>query len=312
MPLGKAQQCLYLNNHAVKVLFRSATLHDSALISQVLSLHPTVWCREAMVFQRYGPVPPTMEGYFLIGESQGSSPTVCLVSSTLSALVVQPEHVKALAAELGARQPEITAVFGLRDTVHLLWQHLHSFWPTGEVRDQYAMASPAALHHGTNPLGHSLPSLDEDLAARGFHQRSALRLAAETDVTLTLRASADMFCHEVGFDPIHRWGRAYTHVVSSLISRRKTWIIRSQHAVIFKVDIPFSSTTHAHLQGIWVHPECRGMNICSTATAIVARQIALRGRVPALVVNESNLPARASYSSAGFSITSQVATVLIR
>jgi predicted GNAT family acetyltransferase len=80
--------------------------------------------------------------------------------------------------------------------------------------------------------------------------------------------------------------------------------------VVFKAEIGALSRQVGQIQGVWVHPECRGRGLGTVGTAAVCQRLAAMGRVASLYVNGFNHVARAAYARVGFHQAGTFATVL--
>ena len=134
--------------------------------------------------------------------------------------------------------------------------------------------------------------------------------AGEIDTVLV--AAIDMFIGEVGIDPrIGDGGRGYRRRVASLIAAGRAYARFEHGRVIFKAEVGSQSPVVGQIQGVWVHPECRGRGLGTAGTAAVAAAVVNSGRIASLYVNSYNTVARAAYSRVGFAEVGTFATVLL-
>jgi uncharacterized protein len=127
-----------------------------------------------------------------------------------------------------------------------------------------------------------------------------------------LVAAVDMFIGEVGVDPrIGDGGRGYRRRVASLIAAGRAWARFEHGQVVFKAEVGSQSPGVGQIQGVWVHPEWRGLGLGTGGTATVAAVIVGSGRTASLYVNDFNTVARAAYARVGFAEVGTFATVLL-
>jgi len=125
-------------------------------------------------------------------------------------------------------------------------------------------------------------------------------------------AAVDMFIGEVGVDPrVGDGGRGYRRRVASLIAAGRAWARFERGEVVFKAEVGSQSPGVSQIQGVWVHPEWRGLGLGTTGTATVAAVIVGSGRIASLYVNNFNVVARAAYARVGFAEVGTFATVLL-
>ena len=174
-----------------------------------------------------------------------------------------------------------------------MWRRLESAWgPARDVREHQPLM---ALK--------SRPSCQIDPGVRQVRPE-------ELDAYLV--AAVDMFIGEVGVDPrLGDGGRGYRRRVASLIAAGRAWARFEQGQVVFKAEVGSQSPAVGQIQGVWVHPERRGLGLGTGGTATLAGVIVGSGRVASLYVNNFNTVARAAYARVGFVEVGSFATVLL-
>lgn len=191
----------------------------------------------------------------------------------------------------GARR--CSSLVGRADLVMPMWERLEAAWgPARDVRDRQPLLALS-----------SYPSCDIDTAVRQVRPE-------ELDAYLV--AAVDMFIGEVGVDPrIGDGGRGYRRRVASLITAGRAWARFEHGQVVFKAEVGSQSPGVGQIQGVWVHPEWRGLGLGTAGTATVAAVIVGSGRTASLYVNDFNTVARAAYARVGFAEIGTFATVLL-
>jgi predicted GNAT family acetyltransferase len=125
-------------------------------------------------------------------------------------------------------------------------------------------------------------------------------------------AAVAMFTEEVGIDPRSGGGAAsYRARVAELIAAGRAFARFEDGEVVFKAEIGALSRRVGQIQGVWVHPERRGLGLGTSGTAAVAdRLVRGFGRVASLYVNDFNVAARTAYTKVGFRRFGSFSTVL--
>ena len=209
--------------------------------------------------------------------------------------------VRGDAADLGAVGQAIVAlgvgpmsVHGRREMVADLWPALAERW--GPMRDYRSAQLLMALQ----------TRVDSALVLEG------IRPATLQEFEPVLDAAAKMYREELGSDPFAIGaGVPFRRRVARSVARGRTWVGLDRGEVYFKADVAAISDTIAQIQGVWVHPRRRGTGLGAGGTAAVCAALQDRGLTPSLVVNGSNLPARAAYLRVGMVDAVDYATILL-
>ena len=185
-----------------------------------------------------------------------------------------------------------SSVVGRAELVLPLWDELSHHWaPAREVRaDQPLMVLAGATALPPDPL---------------------VRAVRPAELDRYLPAAVAMFTEEVGVDPrAGDGGAGYRSRVAELVAAGRAFARFDGGEVIFKAEIGALSSRVGQIQGVWVHPDCRGQGLGTAGTAAVAERLSAMGRVSSLYVNGFNHVARAAYKKIGFTQVASFATVL--
>lgn len=185
-----------------------------------------------------------------------------------------------------------SSVVGRAELVLPLWDELAGHWaPAREVRaDQPLMVLSGPTLVAPDPL---------------------VRPVRPAELDRYLPAAVAMFTEEVGVDPrAGDGGAGYRSRVAELVAAGRAFARFEGDQVVFKAEIGALSSRVGQIQGVWVHPECRGRGLGTAGTAAVAERLTAMGRVSSLYVNGFNHVARAAYQRIGFTQVGSFATVL--
>ncbi len=185
-----------------------------------------------------------------------------------------------------------SSIVGRAELVLPLWDELSSRWsPPREVRaDQplLVLAGPPTIN--PDPL---------------------VRPVRISELDRYLPAAVAMFTEEVGVDPrTGDGGVGYRARVAELVNAGRAFARFEGDQVIFKAEVGALSRGVGQIQGVWVHPACRGHGLGTAGTAAVTARLAAMGRVASLYVNGFNQVARKAYARIGFRQVGSFATVL--
>ena len=161
---------------------------------------------------------------------------------------------------------------------------------------------PEPLKPGESPAG----AVQLSGEAAGY-----ARLATSADLGELLPAAAAMFTEEVGFDPIARYGEGYAARLRTLIAGQRSAIVTDVNGrVIFKADAGIVNLDAAQVQGVWMHPDYRGLGLAKPFFAAASRVLQRRYRHLSLYVNDYHAAAVALYSGTGWVPIGRFSTII--
>ena len=270
---------------------RVSVVRDAAAVWRVLNEDPIGSCMVAARVADHG-----IDAHSIGGElwtRRGPEESLCFAGANLIPLRGAPADLNAFADEAMSGTRRCSSLVGRADLVIPMWERLESAWgPARDVRDHQPLM--ALTRH---------PSCDIDPEVRQVRPH-------ELDAYLV--AAVDMFIGEVGVDPrVGDGGGGYRRRVASLIAAGRAWARFERGEVVFKAEVGSQSPGVSQIQGVWVHPEWRGLGLGTTGTATVAAVIVGSGRIASLYVNNFNVVARAAYARVGFAEVGTFATVLL-
>ena len=270
---------------------RVSVVRDAAAVWRVFNDDPIGSCMVAARVADHG-----IEANSIGGElwtRRGPEESLCFAGANLIPLRGAPADLNAFADEAMSGTRRCSSLVGRADLVMPMWERLESAWgPARDVRDDQPLM--ALTRH---------PNCDIDVEVRQVRPD-------ELDAYLV--AAVDMFIGEVGVDPrLGDGGRGYRRRVASLIALGRAWARFEQGHVVFKAEVGSQSPGVGQIQGVWVHPEWRGLGLGTAGTATVAAVIVGSGRIASLYVNNFNTVARAAYTRVGFAEVGTFATVLL-
>jgi predicted GNAT family acetyltransferase len=259
---------------------RVSVVRDPAAVWRVLDEDPVASCMVAARVADYGIDPNSIGGE--LWTLRGAEESLCFAGANLIPLRGGSIDLNAFADEAMSASRRCSSLVGRADLVLPMWRRLESAWgPARDVRDQQPLM--ALTNH---------PNCELDFDVRQVRPE-------ELDAYLV--AAVDMFIGEVGVDPrLGDGGRGYRRRVASLIAAGRAWARFEHGQVIFKAEVGSQSPSVGQIQGVWVHPEWRGMGLGTAGTATLAAVIVGSGRIASLYVNDFNSVARAAYTRVGF------------
>jgi uncharacterized protein len=270
---------------------RVSVVRDAAAVWRVFDEDPVGSCMVAARVADHGIDPDSIGGE--LWTRRGPDESLCFAGANLIPLRGAPADLNAFADEAMSGTRRCSSLVGRADLVMPMWERLESAWgPPRDVRE----------HQPLMALGKH-PNCDID---------PGVRQVRPDELDAYLVAAVDMFIGEVGVDPrLGDGGRGYRRRVASLIAAGRAWARFEQGEVVFKAEVGSQSPGVSQIQGVWVHPEWRGLGLGTTGTATVAAVIVGSGRTASLYVNNFNTIARAAYARVGFAEVGTFATVLL-
>ncbi|MFC4945422.1 GNAT family N-acetyltransferase [Pseudonocardia sp. GCM10023141] len=263
---------------------------DRAGVRAVLDDDPVAACMVAARIEVAGLDPWRLGGELWAVGSRLDG--LCFSGANLVPLRGDRASLRAFADRARRHGRGCSSVVGRAELVLPLWDELAGHWaPAREVRaDQPLMvlSGPAAV--APDPL---------------------VRAVCPAELDSYLPAAVAMFTEEVGVDPrAGDGGAGYRSRVAELVAAGRAFARFEGGQVVFKAEIGALSSRVGQIQGVWVHPECRGRGLGTAGTAAVAERLSAMGRVSSLYVNGFNRTARAVYQRIGFTQVASFATIL--
>jgi predicted GNAT family acetyltransferase len=263
---------------------------DRGAVRALLDADPVATCMVAARVELAGLDPWRLGGEMWAVGSRLDG--LCFSGANLVPLHASPQALRSFADRARRHGRGCSSIVGRAELVMPLWQELSGSWaPPREVRaDQPLMvlAGPPAV----------VPD-------------PAVRQVRIQELDRYLPAAVAMFTEEVGVDPrAGDGGAGYRSRVAELINAGRAFARFEGDQVVFKAEIGALSSHVGQIQGVWVHPACRGRGLGTVGTAAVTDRLAAMGRVSSLYVNGFNSVARKAYARIGFRQVASFATVL--
>jgi uncharacterized protein len=263
---------------------------DRGAVRAVLDTDPVATCMVAARVELAG-----LDPWRLGGEMWGVGSRfdgLCFSGANLVPLQGTKQALRSFADRARRHGRGCSSIVGRAELVLPLWQELSGHWtPAREVRDDQplmVLAGPPAI--AADPL---------------------VRRVRIEELDRYLPAAVAMFTEEVGVDPrAGDGGVGYRARVAELVQAGRAFARFDGDQVVFKAEIGALSRQVGQIQGVWVHPGCRGRGLGTVGTAAVADRLASMGRLSSLYVNGFNTVARRAYSRIGFHQVASFATVL--
>ncbi|MCV7028733.1 GNAT family N-acetyltransferase [Mycobacterium sherrisii] len=270
---------------------RVSVVRDAAAVWRVLDEDPIGSCMVASRVADHGIDPGAIGGE--LWTRRGADESLCFAGANLIPLRGLPADLNAFADEAMSATRRCSSLVGRASLVLPMWERLETAWgPARDVRERQPLM---ALDK------HPMCDLDPEV-----------RQVRPEELDAYLVAAVDMFIGEVGIDPrLGDGGRGYRRRVASLIAAGRAWARFEGGQVVFKAEVGSQSPGVGQIQGVWVHPEWRGLGLGARGTAMLAAVIIGSGRIASLYVNDFNTVARAAYARVGFAEVGTFATVLL-
>lgn len=225
-------------------------------------------------------------------DEHGTMVAACWVGSNVVPVTDSAEHGEAFGRALTLERRRFASVFGPADAVMGIWSCLqHGRQRALDVRPHQPLLAIS-----------SAPAIEG---------AGILRRAWPQDFDRLLPACAAMFEEELGYSPLQHGEGQYR--------ARVDWLIRAGHAlvetdatgrILFKAEMGVVTPRATQIQGVWMHPDRRGLGLAASRMADVASLALGTAPVCSLYVNDFNTRAVATYARVGFEQVGEFATVL--
>lgn len=263
---------------------------DRPTVRAALDADPVAACMVAARVELAGLDPWRLGGE--VWSSGSRLDGLCFSGANLVPLRGERSALRSFAERARRHGRACSSVVGRAELVLPLWDELAPHWaPAREVRsDQPLMVLAGAPAVTPDPL---------------------VRAVRPHELDRYLPAAIAMFTEEVGVDPRGADGGAgYRARVAELVGSGRAFARFEDDQVVFKAEIGALSSRVGQIQGVWVHPSCRGRGLGTVGTAAIAARLASMNRVSSLYVNAYNHAARKSYTRIGFTQIASFATIL--
>jgi predicted GNAT family acetyltransferase len=263
---------------------------DRGAVRSILDTDPVATCMVAARVELAGLDPWRLGGEIWAVGSRLDG--LCFSGANLVPLHGNRQAMRAFADRARRHGRGCSSIVGRAELVLPLWDELSGHWmEPREVRaDQPLMVL-------TGP-----PGVPPDPGVRPVRIEELDRY---------LPAAVAMFTEEVGVDPrAGDGGVGYRARVAELVHAGRAFARFEGDQVIFKAEIGALSRQVGQVQGVWVHPACRGRGLGTVGTAAVTDRLAAMGRVSSLYVNGFNTVARRAYTRIGFRQVASFSTIL--
>jgi ribosomal protein S18 acetylase RimI-like enzyme len=232
-------------------------------------------------------------GSFYLGRFDGEElVAACWVGSNVVPIECGLEDAQVFGRHLLHLHKRFASVFGPREATLALWSELSR----GRQR---AFA-----------VRERQPLMVTDRVPEGL-EVGLVRRAWPSDGPELLPACVAMFQEELGYSPFVNGEAAYR--------QRVDWMVRAGHAlvetdaagrVLFKAELGVVTQRATQIQGVWMHPDRRGLGLAESRMADVIRLSLAVAPVVSLYVNDYNERALRTYARVGFHTVGEFATVL--
>jgi predicted GNAT family acetyltransferase len=129
-----------------------------------------------------------------------------------------------------------------------------------------------------------------------------LRRATIDDLDAVMLVQAEMALEKGGVNPMETDLPGFIRRCARRIELGRTWVLRDNQHLVFKVDIMASTPEATYLEGVWVNPRERGQDYGLRCMTQLARTLLRQTGSICVLVNEKNLKAHALYRRAGFKL----------
>ena len=201
------------------------------------------------------------------------------------------ESAEVFAEQLQNQGRTCASIVGERIDVESLWRRLEPHWQAPRLKRN---SQPYMVLE--NRLTPTAPDV---------------RSISTSDLDSYLLASAAMFTSEVEIDPSLLAGMGYRMRVQDTLRRGLAFgVTDSSGLTRFKTDVGCVTADYCQIQGVWVHPEYRGLGLSEawlgTTIALIQREFAPN---VCLYVNDFNRPALSLYRRLGFREIAEYQTI---
>ena len=129
---------------------------------------------------------------------------------------------------------------------------------------------------------------------------SGLRPARMADLEAVMLVQAEMALEKCGVNPMETDLSGFRRRCARRIELGRTWVLRNDGHLIFKVDVMAHTPEAMYLEGVWVNPQERRKDYGLRCLTQLGRKLLKQTGSLGVLVDEDNAEAHALYRRAGF------------
>ena len=217
---------------------------------------------------------------------------VALIGHTTLVEARSEEAIKALAFRARTSETPIHLIMSSGNEAERFWFHL-----TGGIK-QPRLTCTEALFEVAFP--YAVQKCEWNI---GNADMSQLELVAE--------AQAEIAFVECGIDPMLKDREGFLKRVARRIEQGRVFTVYENGKLIFKADIIAETPETIYLEGIYVHPDYRGLGLGSSCLAALTLRLLNRVENICMLSNVEFDKAHRSFHKAGYKQTDQCVTLFV-
>lgn len=138
-----------------------------------------------------------------------------------------------------------------------------------------------------------------------------LRLATADDLDQIMPVQAQMAFDESGVNPLGTDPHGFRERCLRRIQQGRSWVLVEDGQLLFKAEVISETAEVTYLEGIWVNPNLRGLQLGLRCISQLGRTLLAKTKSLCGLVNEKNVSAQKMYQRAGFKLRSTYDTIFV-
>lgn len=141
---------------------------------------------------------------------------------------------------------------------------------------------------------------EQNAAPRLDQSVPELRRATLDDLESVIVVNAQMVMTECGVDRTRQDPAGFRERITRRIKQGRVWVWTQEDKLIFKADVFAQTPEMTYLEGINVHPDCRGKGVGLRCLIQLGQTLLQSSRSICLMVNEQRVELKSFYQRAGY------------